>query len=112
MCLIPSLPPLLLASPVHLQVRCHTRGFHVQQCPQNPLISLRCDQVLGVVLLGHDALHYSHNAPKGPLLVKKEERNGSKTVETLAVAHFWVVPAESYKDTPKFVDLERKKEAF
>ena len=84
----------------------------MQQCPQNPLIGLRCDQVLGVVLFGHDALHNSHNAPKGPLLIKKEERNGSKTVEALAVAHFWVVPTESYKDTPKFVDLEGKKEAF
>ena len=33
-------PPLLLASLVHLQVCCHAGGFHVQQCPQNPLISL------------------------------------------------------------------------
>ena len=77
----------------------------MQECPQNSLISLRCHQVLRVVLFGHDALHNGHYAPKGPLLFQEEERDGSKTVETLAVAHFWVVPTEGYKDTPKLVDL-------
>ena len=99
--------PLLHRSLACLQVCRNTRCLHVQEGPQHSLVGLRCNQVLCIVLLWHDALHDSHDTPEGPLLIKEEEGDGRKAVETLAVSHFWVVPTEGYQDTPQLVNLRR-----
>lgn len=78
-----------------------------QEVLQHPLIRLRSQQRLTVVVPGKDVMDDGHYAPEGIRFFEEEQSNGRQSVEALAVANVLVVPTEGNQHSTKLIDLAK-----
>ena len=78
-----------------------------QQILQHPLICLRSQQRLTVVVPGKDVMDNGYYTPEGIGFFEEEQSNGRQSVEALAVANVLVVPTEGNQHSTKLIDLAK-----